>query len=270
MARKRRRNLPQLAGGALLLLIAGLSFAAFAKPDGEAVREELRREVDRFHKMPRQEPALQVACLQELLANEDYVKYGASLLVPLRRMLGPLQALADLQREAHREVPPFILGCSGLARMDLQELRAAVDQANSMSARFAPTSYGEELHALWEKLRARQAALEEVIDCPPVKWQELVRSVTRAAEEGDHVRATAEIRTFCRKHGVEDIPLLSRKVAELKEMLDRRSIAFVEKLIERCRDLPKAEAKALLEAALAKMKGAPGEWKLQAALFALR
>ncbi len=72
-----------MAGGALVLLIAGLSFAAFAKPDGEAVREELRGEIARFYTMPRHEPALQCARLTEKIIAKcrDLPKPEAQLLL---------------------------------------------------------------------------------------------------------------------------------------------------------------------------------------------
>ena len=149
MAREFKGTLFAVLAGSLVTLSVVFGAIRAFSADPEETRREFAVEIDRLNAIA--DIVERDRRAEELLAEPKYKEEARALRMKLDREHSRTHAVADLEREARREVPPFLRWIDVLKR-DPKELLVkageARDELHALESRYASSSFGNRLRAV--------------------------------------------------------------------------------------------------------------------------
>ena len=241
-----------LTSGALIAVALGVLGILHATAfDPETVRVEAQSRFEQLNRIPENDPIARETLAQELLANEQYREHAKGILLKIERAYPRIHEAANLEREARREVPPFLARCKDLSRVPPDELDALHGEGRSLLRNYGTTRYGADLRKVVDELKIR---CEKIIRCTAADVFALGRDVQLEVKEGRYAQAFALILGFEKKY-INAMEFKSR-LDDLRLLLNRAEID-VARILAEGRKSEEARNKALQRLEGPDFKGLP-------------
>jgi len=265
----------KMAGAIFGLLLVGaitvLGILRAASADPDQIKAELAQEILTLNRIPPGEAIRKDEKAEEILASEEYRKYGAGIYLRLEKVHSGLHEAAELERSAQKVVPRFLARCADPEKVPPKELPTLADEARAHLGNYGGTRFGPPLRERLRKiedLSTRKAGPGPATADGKVPAEGgtsgaelLVRAqheVGEALRTESYSRALEIIDRFQKRTDDDD---LRRRAKELREIVLRKARKASQALLERARVLARegqpGEAIRLLDSALPNYKGLP-------------
>lgn len=259
-----------------LLAIIGILYAVSAnKKDNTKIKAELKQKLADIAALPDDQILEKDKRLEELLKNPDYMSSNicGQEAANLKKMYEEeVHPKAGVQREADEKAKPFVdeYGQKKAAGLTVPTAQALMDRVVPLAGDYVNTSWGEPLQKIRNELNDWLQA-----NSSTTKWTDTIKgmqiTVDRLLEDGKFKTAKLKITEYVNQWPKDkDDAVFKSEVGKPQDKLNRKIVPYVKELLDKAKEDHDrgndAEAKTMLQNALAELEGFPQAKEVEAAL----
>jgi hypothetical protein len=244
---------------ALVLLVGGLFFISSKTVNSEEVRKLAKADIEAFEKIPENDFKKRLAKADEILPNENYLKYAKGDISLAIRLRPNLKQQVDLETRAESVVKPFLekvrLLKEGPPEEYKKEWMGLYETAQAHLISFERTAMGPPLIAVRDELKA---LLENVGPSWREEISKLIREVTKLIDARNFSQGLLQVNDFGTRYGESDSNVMKGMLQGERERLRSKAKSWVDDLKgEAAKKTTKEDARKVLETARPFIKGFP-------------
>jgi ElaB/YqjD/DUF883 family membrane-anchored ribosome-binding protein len=245
-----------IAAALLIVALAALLIAhAMDGPSPEEIKKELSEKLQALEQMPAQEILKKDQIAHELMEHKEYRAHALARYRQLEKLHTSLHESAERERNAKRDVPPFLARAKTLESRPLAELRMLYDEARSLLDSYGATSFAMALHDIRDRLTTAMEAAKKTPTS--LELVTLSGAVQRNLREGRFATALGQIDAFQKRCGDEDVyrPQLEELRAAVRRAAKKKAESLLDEARAQVQNGMKAAAARALDAVLPEYKG---------------
>lgn len=244
----------------LVLLGGGLYMISANTVNSEQVKKAAKEQVEAFMKIPETDYLKRLEVAEEILNNQDFIKYAPTEIKPVEKLRIELRKQADLEKQADKVIPRFIDEYKTLKAGPQDEYGRQAERMWDLAGvhyeNFKATKYGPQLEEIRTELK--EFLEKRGLQTWSTEIAGLFREVQKLIKVNNFSQAMIDVDAFGKKYDEREHARLKSMLQEEREKIRDSAKSYVVKLVTEANGrATKEEKRRKLEAARPLVKGIP-------------